>query len=101
MFKNTLTVFVLFLDQWSRGILEIWGIVFLCVFLLILNIYFNIYLRYFCLFLMLVMTLYYFTLERDLYNLWIHIMIVKGVFRNTSRGFEVLQTWTLPRQPRA
>ena len=28
----------------------------------------------------------------DLHDLWIHIRIVKGVFRNTSRGFEVLQT---------
>ena len=99
--KHPLTVFLLFLDQWSVGILEIWGIVFFFfyVFLLILNIYFNIYLRYFCLFLMLLLTLYYFTF--DLRDLWIHISIVQRVFKNTSRALEAPQTWTPPRQPGA
>lgn len=36
----------------------------------------------------------------DLHDLWIHIRIVKGVFKNTSRGFEVLQIWARSHQPR-
>ena len=83
---------MLFLDQWSRGILEIWGIFFVCV--LVDSEYLF---KYLCKVLLLVpyvsydIILFYFGIC-DLHDLWIHIRIVKGVFRNTSRGFEVLQT---------